>query len=149
MPKEVKYKHLDTPRKARVQGAIEFLKAKEIDVKKEDVFEYFEISRASGHRLIQSGASSRRRHNQNIIETRGRKLKVSGEQVTEADKILQEIELQLEGKRLTWEQLATEVAAEVTGRTMHRIMKLAMNYEKCKAFVTGWLADRSMDRRVR
>jgi hypothetical protein len=32
---------------------------------------------------------------------------------------------------------------------MHRIMKSIMNYEKCKACVAGWLADRPMDRRVR
>ena len=136
MPKEPKYKHLDTPRRARIQGAVEFLEAKGLNIKRDDVFQYFGVSRASGYRLIQSEAS-RTRHNQDLIETRGRKLKVSGEQVVEADKILQEIELELDGKRLTWEQLATEVAAEVTDRTMHRIMKLAMDYEKCKACVTG------------
>ena len=37
----------------------------------------------------------------------------------------------------------------MTDRTMHRVMKLAMDYEKCKACVTGWLADRPMARRVK
>ena len=136
MPKEIKRKHFDTPKRARVQGAIEFLRAKEIDVKNEEVFDFFNVSPASGYRLIRFEASSRTRHNQDLNETRDRKLKVSEAQVAEADKILQEIELELEGKRLTWKQLATEVSAEITERTMHRIMKLTLNYEKCKACVT-------------
>ena len=29
------------------------------------------------------------------------------------------------------------MTAEITDRIMHRIMKLTLNYEKCKACVTG------------
>ena len=135
MSYEALRRHLDTPRRAKVQGAVEFLRAKGIKIKNEAIFEHFNVSTITDYRLLRT--FSRTRHNQDINETRGRKSKISGEQMTEADKILQEIELQLDGKRLTWEQLATEVAAEVTGRIMHRIMKLALNYEKCKACVTG------------
>lgn len=53
-------------------------------------------------------------------ETRGRKQKLTDEQVHEADSILQDRYLQLEGKRLTREQLA------IAGRTMHRELLLIM-----------------------
>lgn len=59
-------------------------------------------------------------------ETRGRKKKLTDEQVHEADSILQDRYLQLEEKRLTREQLAMEVGAEVAGRTMHRELLLIM-----------------------
>ena len=119
MPHEPKNKDLDTPSRAKVQGAVEFLQAKGLDVEEE------EAPRSSGYRLIK--APSRTRHNQDLIASRGRKSKVSGQQVAEADKIVPEIELELEGNRLTGEQLAAEAAAEVIRRTMHRIMKLAMD----------------------
>ena len=99
MPYEALKRHLDTSRRAKVQGAVEFLRAKGIKIKNEAIFEHFNISSATGYRLLRT--SSRTRHNQNINETRGRKSKISSEQMTEADKILQEIELQLEDKRFT------------------------------------------------
>ena len=99
MPYEPKSKHLDTPRRARIQGAVEFLRAKGIHVKNDEIFEFFRVPPTTGYRILRS--ASRTRHNQDLIETRGRKSKVSGAQMAEADKILQEIELQLKGKRLT------------------------------------------------
>ena len=62
-------------------------------------------------------------------------------QIDEADKILQDEELQLEGKRYTWEQLAVEIDAEVVGRTMKRVMEATLYYHKCLACVKGWLAE--------
>ena len=69
-------------------------------------------------------------------------------QIEEADHILQDEGLQLEGKRYTWEQLAMEIGADVVGRTMHNVMSAALNYEKCLACVKGWLAGPPMERRV-
>lgn len=98
--------------------------------------------------MLEEGASSRSRHHSDANETRGRKRKVTDEQIHEADSILQDRDLQLEGKRLTWEQLATEVGAEVTSRTMHFIMQATLDYEKCIACVKGWLGEKPMERRV-
>ena len=66
----------------------------------------------------------------------------------EADQILQQSNLELEGKRYTWEQIATEVEAEVVGRTMHNILRKALDYEKCLACVKGWLDETPMERRI-
>ena len=99
MSYEALRKHLNTPRRAKVQGAVEFLRAKGIKIKNEAVFQHFEIPTITDYRLLRS--ASRTRHNQALIETRGRKSKISSEQVIEADKILQKIELELNDKRLT------------------------------------------------
>ena len=57
-------------------------------------------------------------------------------------------DLELEGKRYTWEQIATEVGAEVVGRTMHNILRKALDFEKCLAWVKGWLDETPIERRV-
>jgi hypothetical protein len=85
------------------------------------------VAERAGYRMIESGASSRT-HDPSKPETRGRKLKVTSEQVREADHLVQDNDLQLEGKRLTWGQVAMEVRAEVVGRTMHRTLQLALDY---------------------
>ena len=63
-----------------------------------DIFRDFGVSERSGYRIIQQGASSRRHEG---IETRGRKRKVTEDQVKKADDILQNEELKLKGKRYT------------------------------------------------
>ena len=141
--------HYDTPQKAKVQGAYEFLLAKGISIDPREIFQHFGIrSERQGYKIIRNGASSRRRHHSTLVETRGRKSKVTEAQIQEADHILQDEGLQLEGKRYTWEQLAMEIGADVVGRTMHNVMSAALNYEKCLACVKGWLADPPMERRV-
>lgn len=57
--------------------------------------------------------------------------------MNEAHQILQDEELQLEGKRYTWEQLAMKVEAEITSQTMKYNMQAAFNYHKCIACVKG------------
>lgn len=86
------------------------------------------------------------RANSGLDETQRRKRKVTDEQIHKADAILQDCDLQLEGKRLTSEQLGTEVGAEVDGRTMYRILQAALDYEKCLACVKRWLGEKPMER---
>ncbi len=49
---------------------------------------------------------------------------------------------------MSWQQLATEVGADVQGRAMHSVMRDALDYNKYLACVKGWLPDRAKDRRV-
>lgn len=140
--------HYNTPTKAKVQGAYQFMRNHDIPFQPRDIFKEFGVSDRQGYAIIQS-ETSRRRHSTDTIETRGRWSKLSGPQVSEADHILQDGELELEGKRLTWEQLAIEIGADVVGRTMHSTLQAALNYHKCLACVKGWLAEPSMERRVK
>ena len=82
--------HYDTPQKAKVQGAYEFLLAKGISIDPREIFQHFGIrSERQGYKIIRNGAFSRRRHHSTLVETRGRKSKVTEAQIQEADHILQ------------------------------------------------------------
>ena len=76
--------------------------------------------------MIEPGAPSRTYANSGASETRGRGKKVTSEQVQEADAILQDDALGLEGKALTWDQLATEVGALKTGIVYVSAMKFIL-----------------------
>ena len=125
-----KKQQYDTPHRSKVQGLHEFLVAKGIEHDERDIFEFFSVTQRSGYRMIEPGTPSRTYANSGALETRGRKGKVTSEQVREVDAILQDDVLGLEGKALTWDQLATEVGADVCGRTMHKIMSDALDYGK-------------------
>ena len=148
MPRKQRATHYDTPIRAKLQGIHEYLLDEGIVHDPRNLFKKYGVSERAGYRIIRKGASTRTRHHTELIETRGRRSKITGEQVREADRLLQEDELQLEGKRLTWEQVAMEVGADVVGRTMHNVLRAALNYEKCLACVKGWLADPPMQKRV-
>ena len=137
-------KHYDTPQQAKIQGAVEFLKAKGIEIPPRVVFEFFGAKQTQGYSILQG--ESRTRHNQEGNETRGRPLKLTGAQVCEADSILEEENLGVEGKRYTWPQLAIEVGADVSGITMRRTMRAALGYHKCLACVRGWLDEHMSER---
>ena len=51
------------------------------------------MAERAGYNIIKSGASSRTRHNSSLVETRGRKRKISDDQLKEADHILQDQDL--------------------------------------------------------
>ena len=89
----------------------------------------FNVPERTGSRIIQ-GVSCRRISG---TEIRGRKRKVTEIQIEEADNILQDEDLELEGKRYKWEQLALEVGADMVEVTMRRIMQAAFNYHNCIA----------------
>ncbi len=55
-------KHYDTLHRARVQGAHAFFFAKGIAHDERDIFEFFNVKKRTGYRMIQSGASSRTHH---------------------------------------------------------------------------------------
>ena len=117
--------------------------AKGIEHDERDIFEFFSVTQRSGYRMIEPGAPSRTYANSGALETRGRKRKVTSEQVQETDAILQDDALGLEEKALSWDQLALEVGAEVCGLTKHRIMSDALDYGKHLACMKGWLLDRA------
>ena len=144
-PKKVEKQHYDTPHRSRVQGVHAYLVAKEIPHDEREIFEFFNVKPRAGYRMLEPGASSRTFHHSVEVETRGRKRKVTRDQVREADAILQDDSLGLEAKGLSWQQLATEVGADVQGRTMHSVMTDALDYNKYLACLKGWLPDRAKE----
>jgi riboflavin biosynthesis pyrimidine reductase len=84
-----------------MQGAYQFLVAKGISFDPRDIFKEFGIRNERQDYRIIKDSNARTRHNSDLIETRGRKSKVTGVQIREADQILQEEGLELKGKDLT------------------------------------------------
>ncbi|KAK7423451.1 hypothetical protein QQZ08_009020 [Neonectria magnoliae] len=71
--------HLDTPRKARIKGAIEFMEAHDIPFAKKDVYKFNGVSERTGRR-VQKSKTDRTRHNDPMKpEIRGRKRKATDE----------------------------------------------------------------------
>jgi hypothetical protein len=80
-------KHHDTPKKAKIQGAIEFMEAKGIPFFKEDVFRHFGVSHNRGWQILRD--SSRRHHNNSDTEEqRGRKCLISAKDLKELERII-------------------------------------------------------------
>ena len=121
--------HYDTPQKSRVQGEHEYMLAKGIPHDPRDVFGHFSVKERAGYNMIQPCASSRTHHNSGF-ETRGRKYKMTSEQVQEADHRLEDDDLDLEAKALPWEGLAAEVEAKVTGQTIRKTINVVLGYGK-------------------
>ena len=68
-----KNRYYTTPQKAKVQGAIEYLRAKGIAKDPRNIFSFFNVEERSGYKMIEADAPSRNFHNQDLNETRGRK----------------------------------------------------------------------------
>ncbi len=72
--------HYSTPKKIRIRGTIAFLEAHGIPHFKNDVFRFHGASRRAGWRaLAESGDLDARTFHSTYLETRGRKKKLSNE----------------------------------------------------------------------
>lgn len=98
--------------------------------------------------MLKEEAPSRTHHNLDILKPEVAKGKLTADQIFEADSILRDRDLQLEGKRYIWDQLATEVEAEISHRTIRRTMHMTLDYEKHLACTIGYLSENAMKRRV-
>ena len=82
--------HCDTPTKAKVRGAYGFLQIKGLPSDPREMFDTFEVNYRAEYRMLEPEASSRQSAHQGLIKTRGRKNKMTAEQVREADHVLQD-----------------------------------------------------------
>ena len=141
------YTTYDTPQRAKVQGTIEYLKAKGIPPNETDVFEFFRVKERTGWHIIEPGAEARTRHNREINETRGRKHKLSGADIREADHILEEVALGLDAKGMGWLGLVWELDLDVHPQTLQRTMRDTMTYGGHAAATAEELPQRTKDDR--
>lgn len=130
-----------------MQGADEYMLAKGIPHDPCDVFEHFSVKQRAGYNMIQPGASSRTHHNSRF-EARGRRNKMTSEQVREADHQLKDNDLGLDAKALPWQALAAEVEAEVTGQTIRKTMNVGVGYGKRLACMKGHQAEYAKVHRI-
>lgn len=134
-----KKNHYDTPTKAKIQGAHQYLIRHAIAFDPRTIFRTFNVSKRSSYEMIQSKASAR---TSLAVETRKKKRKATDDQLKKIDNILQNEELKLEGKRYTWKALAMKIETNITDETMKLNMRAVYNYHKCLACIKSWLIEK-------
>jgi hypothetical protein len=140
--------HFDTPTKAKVRGAVEFLEAKNIEHTKADVFRHFGVTHRQGWAMISEGSVDRRHHNRDDLggDTRGRKPIISPQHIREMERIIRDEGFA--GRAMTWAELAYEAGIEgVHPDTVKRAMG-SMDYHKCIACQKGWVNEKTAKDRV-
>jgi len=118
----------DTVQRTKIQGAREFLLAKNIPHDPRDIFDQFGVKQRSGYRYIKSESSARTK--QGGIKKRGRKNKLSGADVAAADSLLEDTDLGLEAKGITWIAVVWELDLDVAPQTLQKTLRDALGYGK-------------------
>ena len=136
-------KHQDTPKRCRIKGVIEYCRAKQIDVNVGEVAEFFGVSSTQGY--VTLNGDDRTRNNSPIKnETRGRNLKITGAQIAQADRIIEESELDLEGKSLSWGGLGQQIEADVHPDTVKITCQKALNGMGYSRFILRSIANKKV-----
>ncbi len=134
-----------TPVKARIQGAIDFLKSEGITGKNEAVFRANGVSHAIRYRILRSSNPRTLKNDPTREETRRGHNKITPEQIREMEKILENEGI--EGRSLKWMQLGFEAQVEASEATIQRAMG-TLQYHKCFACQRGWQSSSSKKNRV-
>jgi hypothetical protein len=137
----------DTPKRARVRGAIEYMEARNIPHDKEDVFRYNGVGHRQGWAMISKGSVDRRHHNREDVDKdhRGRPSIIGHKEIREMDRIIREEGF--EARCLSWEALGREVGLDCSRRTIQRAMG-SMSYHKCIACTKAWCNNSTAKHRV-
>lgn len=138
----------DTPQKAKVQGAYEFLAAKGIPHNEREIFDFFGVKQLLGYDMIQAGAPTRTRKNQDVNEIRGRKRKLTGADVAETDHLLEERELDIEAKAMPWGAITWTLDLDILAQTLRQTIKEAIGYSKNLSALKEDLPERTKKHRV-
>src|ERR1700722_16128777 len=134
--------NFETPTKAKVQGAVEYLHAKGRFGENEEVFKHFKVGHTRGYAMLND--NPRRHHNNpEVQENRGRKPIIGAKELKTLEGMIKEHGFGV--RAMTWEQLAFE--CDITdsdghppsGRTVQRAMG-RMDYHKCIACKKGWVS---------
>ena len=86
--------HYDTPKRSKIKGTVEYLKAKGLPCDTEDVIAFFDDKSTQEYEILKQ--SNRTRHNNELNETREHSNKMTDAQVAEDDKVIKESKLEFE-----------------------------------------------------
>ena len=138
--------HHDTPTKSRLRAAYRERKRHVFTTpydSNNSLFQDYGIARSSAYRIIASESlnpSDRTFHNQpGIQETRGRPKKITDDDLSRMDAIIQSCDVQ--GRAMTWETLGYEARLDVSVGTIRRAIGL-LDYHKYAACCKGWVSDK-------
>jgi hypothetical protein len=133
----------------KIQAVVGFLEAKKITFYKGDVFKFFNVTTRSGWRLLNKKTDLSRNNDQHRIEKRGRRSKLTKENIREMDRILR-----TEGfnaTSITWTQLGSQVGLEssIHEKMISAAMGDTMHYHKCLECTKGWVSPSTAEDRLR
>lgn len=131
----------DTVQRAKIQEAREFLLAKNIPHDPRDIFDQFGVKQRSGYRYIKPESSARTK--QEGVKKRGRKNKLSGADIAAADSLLEDTDLSLEAKGMTWIAVVWELDLNVAPQTLQKNLRDALGYGKHLAAIKENLPERT------
>ena len=112
--------HLETPQKARIRGTIDYLKAKGILYKKQDVILFYGAKLNQGRYALRSSSDRRAIHDPEASDDRGRPLLLSERDLRRIERIIKDNGQ--DGHHQTWDSLAYEADLDVSGLTIRRAM---------------------------
>jgi hypothetical protein len=140
-------KHDHTPKKTAVLGTIQYLQDHHIRTRKEEVFNYFSIPRATGFRWLAEN-EPRRLHNHpdSGSDPRGRKRKLSREDLQAMEDLLCS---GFTWRVLNWQQLATAagIPPQISNRTIRQYMQ-DLDYHSCIACDKSWISPHMKEQRI-
>jgi len=119
---------LDTVTRAKIQGAREFALTKNISYNPKNIFAQFGVKNRTRYRFIEIGTPARTR--QQDVKKRDRKNKLSRANVATVDSLLEETEIGLEVKEMTWQAIVWELDLDVYPQTLERTLRDALDYGK-------------------
>ena len=105
--------HYKTPKRSKVKGVVEFFEKKGITLNteaKEDIFTTMGVESLSTGYSILAGSCRTYHNDSETGELRGRKSIITGAQVAETDKILEEVTADDEG--MSWKTVGAEINTE-------------------------------------
>ena len=139
----------DTVQRAKIQGAHEFARSQGFIYDPRDIFKKFNVTTRTGYKYIAEGAPARTRHSLDLVETRGRKPKMSGHDVREVGYLLEDVDLKEDTQGMSWRGVAWELDLNVCDRTLEKTMKQALTWGKYDPCVKELLSPSLCRRRVR
>lgn len=137
-----------TPKKARIQGACDFLDAKGIPYYKNDVFRFHNASKTAGYRALREPREyDGRTFHSTFSETRGRKRKLSDQDLATIERFLESNGF--DGRSIPWDSLpaAAGLDIEVSGRTVRKRIG-TLDFRRCIACSRAYMKPAAAKKRV-
>jgi hypothetical protein len=139
--------NIETPRKARIKGAADYMDHLGLKYNHMDLFRYHNVSKEAGWALLRTDQElfDRTHHNNEAVqEQRGRPPLLSHKDLERADKFLQDIGW--DARVMTWDQICEELSLPCGGHTLKDHLG-SMDYHKCIACCKGWVSPKLAEKR--
>ena len=139
--------HYSTPKKAKVQSICDYLDSQGTTYSHADIFKYAGVSKRTGWRILSQTRDLEPRTFHSIHkETRGRKKKISEQDLRVLEAFIEENGF--DSRSLRWSELpaAAGLDLEVSGETVRRALK-QLDFRRCLACQKEYISPRLAERR--